>query len=459
MKMEEQKFNTSLKKRTFIFAFPKFGASLLLGIVGFALLKLYADGFGIDETRVTYATTLGYIAIAISQAFFGWLSDAKYFPKLGRRKPYILILTPIMFISFICLFLPTLFLNDPSENTLFTWLLVWNILFEISYAVTTPYQAWMAEQFSVNERPKVSQIQNMSSHIGNGIMILFTMVVIPNFADDVAADPTSLPLTYMLSIIFFGAFFFILFYLAAFTMPTEKAPETKPNLWRNLKLILKNKNFMLVQLMQGLASMGWITITTIMLKYVTNVLGLTGTINLVVSGCLLIGILLALYVWRKIIQKIGKKRSILGVFLFAGIVATTSIAGLLEMPTTVRLIFGFAFMLGIAGSLGGWFLFPAIYYADLAEDDQITTGELKAGIFAGFPSIILNLFQALATFILGQLYRITPDITVGSIIEGTALTFDMAEVLWGPIVLVFLLITYFYTKYLIKLDFEWEKKR
>ena len=100
--MEEPK--SSLKRRTFIFAFPKFGASLLLGIVGFALLKLYADGYGIDETRVTYATTLGYIAIAISQAFFGWLSDAKYFPKLGRRKPYILILTPIMFISFICLF-------------------------------------------------------------------------------------------------------------------------------------------------------------------------------------------------------------------------------------------------------------------------------------------------------------------------------------------------------------------
>jgi Na+/melibiose symporter-like transporter len=451
--MEEQQFKTSLKRRTFIFAFPKFGASLLLGIVGFALLKLYSDGYGIDETKVTYATTLGYISIAISQAFFGWLSDAKYFPKLGRRKPYILILTPIMFVSFICLFLPTLFLKNPSGDMLFNWLLVWNILFEISYAVTTPYQAWMAEEFSVNERPKVSQIQNMASNIGNGLMILFTIIVIPNFADDVAADPTSLPTTYLLSIIIFGVFFFVLFYLAAFTMPTERPPETKPNLWRNLKIILKNKNFMLVQVMQGLASMGWITITTIMLKYVTNVLGLTGTINMVVSAVLLIGILLALYVWRKIIQKIGKKRSILGVFLFAAIVVVFSVVGLVNMPLIVRYIFGFAFMLGIAGSLGGWFLFPSIYYADLAEDDSISTGELKAGIFAGFPSIILNLFQALATFILGQLYRITPDITVGT------LSFDMAEVLWGPIVVVFLLAAYFFTKYLIKLDFDWEKNK
>ncbi|MBN2156804.1 MAG: MFS transporter [Candidatus Lokiarchaeota archaeon] len=457
--MEEKETSTSLKKRTVIFAIPKFGASLLLGIVGFALLKLYSDGYGIDETKVTYVISLGYIAIAISQSFFGWLSDATYISKIGRRKPYIFVLTPVMFISFICLFLPTLFLKNPSENTLYTWLLVFNILFEISYAVTTPYQAWMAEQFSVKERPKVSQIQNMASHIGNGIMIIFTMVVIPNFAIEVAADPTSLPLTYMLSIIFFGGFFFILFYLAAFTMPTEKPPESKPNLLRNLKLILTNKNFMLVQLMQGLASLGWITITTIMLKYVTNVLGFTGLINLVVSGCLLVGILLALYIWRKLIQKVGKKRSILGVFLFAAIVATTSVVGLIEMPDIVRYIFGFAFMLGIAGSLGGWFLFPAIYYADLAEDDQISTGELKAGIFVGFPSIILNLFQALGTFILGQLYRIFPIITIGSFVAGTALTFNMAEVLWGPMVMIFMLISYFYTKFLIKLDFDWEKKR
>lgn len=110
-------------------------------------------------------------------------------------------------------------------------------------------------------------------------------------------------------------------------------------------------------------------------------------------------------------------------------------------------------MLGNAGSLGGWFLFPSIYYADLAEDDQISTGELKAGIFAGFPSILLNLFQVLATFIIGQLYRILPDFTVD------ALSFDLTEVLWGPLCLVFLLATYFFTKFLIKLDFEWEKKK
>jgi Na+/melibiose symporter-like transporter len=213
--------------------------------------------------------------------------------------------------------------------------------------------------------------------------------------------------------------------------------------------------------MQGLASLGWIIITTIMLKYVTNVLGLVGTINILVSACLLVGILLALYIWRKIIQKYGKKKSILAVFLFAAAVVATSVLGLVEMPSTVRLIFGFAFMLGIAGSLGGWFLFPAIYYADLAQDDQVSTGELKAGIFAGFPSIILNLFQALGTFLLGQLYLILPDVTVGSYVFpdlGTALTFNMAEVIWGPIVTVIMIGTFFYTKYLIKLDFEWEKK-
>lgn len=114
-------------------------------------------------------------------------------------------------------------------------------------------------------------------------------------------------------------------------------------------------------------------------------------------------------------------------------------------------IFGIIFVLVIAACLGGWFLFPGFMYADLAEDDEKKTGELKAGIYAGFPSIPLNLFQALGLFLMGLILEL-PNITVGTS------TYSIGYVLWGPICSLILIVAYLYSRKFIKLDFDWEKK-
>ena len=76
---------------------------------------------------------------------------------------------------------------------------------------------------------------------------------------------------------------------------------------------------------------------------------------------------------------------------------------------------------------------------------------MKAGLYDGFPSIILNLFQAFGPLIVGAILAL-PEITVG------ALSYSFGLVLWGPICSVILIISYFFTKKYIQLDFEWEKE-
>jgi energy-converting hydrogenase Eha subunit C len=84
-------------------------------------------------------------------------------------------------------------------------------------------------------------------------------------------------------------------------------------------------------------------------------------------------------------------------------------------------------------------------YADIATDDEKSTGELKAGIYTGFPSIILNLFQALGLFIMGMILEL-PSL-------GT-LSYSIGYVLWGPICSLILICAYFFARKFIKLDFE-----
>jgi glycoside/pentoside/hexuronide:cation symporter, GPH family len=443
--MNEIQRSETTTGRKLNYAFPRLSSSIVLGIEGFILFALYTLGYGVPPFLVGFAQAMGYFSIAIAQFVFGWLSDAKY-TKWGRRKPWLVIFSPLLGIAFIFLILPGLVLPDLTDKTsLFLWLLIWDVIFRISYSLTTVYQAWMAEQFPVQERPAVSQFQNTMNYIGNAIMLVYGLLVLQ---PALPALETSLPSAILYPILIFGILVIVLYISIVFTMPTEPKFETDTNIIQNLIIILKNKNYMLIVLMQGLASFAWSIITTVMLNFISVVLGLSGTEYYLVAIFLVIGFIVTLVFWRKQIQNRGKKKSLLTLFLFAVILLPTTLIGLLTFAT--NLIFGIIFILIIAASLAGWAMFPYIYYADLAEDDEKRTGNLKAGIYTGFPSILLNIFQAFGPLIVGTILSL-PDITVGMS------TYSFGYVLWGPICSVILLLAYFYTKKFVTLDFEWEK--
>jgi GPH family glycoside/pentoside/hexuronide:cation symporter len=439
----------SSKSKFILYGMPRFGSSVVLGIEGMALFTLYTVAYGVAPFLVGFALAMGYLSIAASQFLLGWISDAKY-TRWGRRKPWIILIAPILGISFVFVLMPALVLPDLNDkNALFLWLLVWDILFRVSYGMTTPYQSWAAEQFSVNERPKVSQIQNTFNFVGNGVMALFTLLVLTGVFDKIIKNPNVIPLEFLIPTIIFAIIVVVLFYLVVFLMPTEPKFKIESSLTQNLKTIVKNKNFVLITLMRGISGIAWAIITTIMLTYVVVVLNLSGMDYIIIAAFLLLGIFIFLYIWRKLIQKKGKKQTLLYVFLVAICFLPISLLGLI--PLDSYLIFGIIFIIGIAAILGGWYLFPYIIDADIAEDDEKSTGELKAGIYAGFPSILLNIFQAGGVFFLGIIVSL-PNITVGTS------TFSIGLILWGPICSLILIGSYLYTKKFIILDFEWEKE-
>ena len=435
-----------------LFSSPRLGTSIVLGIEGWALLTLYTSGYGLQPLLAGFAISMGYLTIALSQFLLGWISDTKY-TKWGRRKPYIIIFAPLLGISIIFLLLPGLMIDLADKQTLFIWMLIWEIVFRASYAVTTPYQAWMAEEFPLEERPVVSQFQNTFNYVGNGIMALFSMIILTGFVDKLKLDiNTPVPLNFLIPTIIFGFLVIILFYIVAFKFPTEPHFKISSNLIESLKTIVKNKNFMKIVLMVGISGLGWSMITTVMLKYLVDVLHLSTIENLISSVALLLSIFAFLYFWRRLIQKSGKKKALLYVFIGSIVFLPISLLGLIPMDS--YLILGIIFIVGIGAVLGGWYLFPYIVYADVAEDDEKSTGELKAGIYAGFPSIILNIFQAVGAFFIGAFLSL-PDINPTGQLGAD---FSIGLVIFGPIVSVILLISYFYTRKFVTLDFEWEKK-
>ncbi|MHA1255048.1 MAG: MFS transporter [Promethearchaeota archaeon] len=446
---ENDQLSKSSKRKSILYAMPRCGSSIVLGIEGFALFTLYTLAYGVSPFLVGFALSMGYLSIAASQFFLGWISDAKY-TRLGRRKPWIILIAPLLGISFILLLLPALFLPDLNDkNALFLWLLIWEIVFRVSYGMTTPYQSWAAEQFEVSDRPMVSQFQNTFNWIGNGIMLIFTLVILTGVFEKIQKNPNVIPPEFLIPTILFGIIVVGLFYLLVFLMPTEPEFKIESSLSVNLKTILKNKNYVLTTLMRGITGIALSMTIAIMITYALVVLKLGTTDFMIIAGILLLCIMFFLYVWRKLIQKKGKKQTLLYIFIFGILFLPISLVGLIPMDS--YLILGIIFFSGIAAMLGGWFLFPYILDADMAEDDQKSTGELKAGIYAGFPSILLNIFQALGALLLGIIVSL-PNITVGSS------SFSIGLILWGPICSIILICSYIFTKKLLTLDFDWEKK-
>jgi Na+/melibiose symporter-like transporter len=439
----EQK-GKDLRGRSILYGLPKLSTSIVIGFADFALFSLYKLAYIDSAILIGIALALGKIIIAISQFLFGWISDAKY-TKWGRRKPFLILLSPILGISFFFLLLPNLVIDISNQSSTFIWLLTWNILFNISYGITTPYGSWMAEQFNSDERPVASQYNNIFALIGSASMSIFSFIILTDTVDKIKAEPTLIPPDFLLAIIIFSILPVQLFLIAAILIPTEPHFKIRSNMIENLRVIVKNRNFILVTIMQGIASIAFIMIGQTILQFTEIVLKFENTDYYIVAGLMMIGIFGFIYLWRKRIQKIGKKKSLLYIFIVGILFLPTTLLGTIRMDT--YFIFGILFILGLAACMGGWNLLPSIIYADIAEDDEKATGELKAGIYTGFPSIILNIFQAFGLFLIGILLDL-PKL---------GLDYSIGYVLWGPIGSLVLICAYLYSRRFIKLDFDWEE--
>lgn len=439
------------KKREIIYASPRFGINLFMGIIDFALLFLYKEVYLLDPGLVGTALMLGKLSAALFQTIIPWISDHTH-TRWGRRKPFIIILAPILAISYFMLLLPGVFLGaSPPALTLFGWFITFNVLSQGAYAVTSIYHTWMAEQFRVEERPKISQYQNIFNFLAMGVVTIFSFMVLTDVKDQLKADPTTIPALFLISIIIFVIIMLSLLYTCVFYMPVEPTPIYTSNFKKEWDAIKKNRNFLILTFIQGFSSLAWAMINAVLLGFIDTVIGLESTDMYIAAGLLLLGLFIFVAFWRRQIESMGKKKTLLRIFLVAILGSPFSLLGLFAFSYK-NLVVGIGYALLIALMQGGWSLFPYIMYADIAEDDEKKTGELKAGLYTGFPAFVLNIFQALSLQVTGWLLKL-PDI-----VNVPGNVFTLGYVLWGPLSSVIFILTFYFVRKLIKLDFEWERK-
>jgi GPH family glycoside/pentoside/hexuronide:cation symporter len=410
------------------------GAAIALRLVEFAPLYFYTQApLSLYGLYAGAALALSKIVIMIAQFGAGALSDRLKGTRFGRRKPFVLTGMWILALSMIMLFAPAYFLPTADTGadvtapgyqlTLFLYMTLWVCMVNFWYGwLSTPYQAWMPELTEPDERVGVSQILNTTNMLGSAIGVVMSFM----FPPLIVAKNWSM----IIELMIIGSLLEILFYIPAIIKilePAEKRIKI-PSIRREFSAITSNKNYLKWILAQGILSVAFISIQTMVLGFVQNVLLLTGFYYYIFAATFVIVIVLSFLIWALLYKRLSKKRSLtIAMIVLAITLPFSLIIGSAGIPLSL-LLQGLIYIGLIAFAFAGYVLIPYIIMSDIAHEDALRTGQSRAGIYMGFNSIPLNLFQVVGLLIAGWL----TDVRFFTIEQGYRY--------FGPILAVFILL-------------------
>ncbi len=385
------------------FACGEVGDNMALNTFTFLIFTFYFTVVKIPAPLMT----LGFILWALWNAFndplIGYLSDRTK-SRWGRRIPWMLGATIPLGVLMILLFTPpTTFTQNQS---VFIYFFVILILFDISYtSFNLNYNALFSEMFvDMRERSSTGRIRIIFVLIATMFALVFPTLVIEDITN-INDDPITIT-QYQISgivaaIVIFVFYFLILKFGVKDPKHLSKDAESAMSFTNTLKFTFKHKSFLLF-LFPALGT--WLVINilpTLSPLFFTYAVGITDTE--------LIGILLMVMflvsaastpLWEWIRNKKGARMcGLIGIVLFLVSVL------LFAYSTDFGIAMVFMVILGVG--LGGGLYFYDQCIAEIIDEDEITYGVRRSGIYYAVLNFFIRLSMILNFVIIGLVFTST----------------------------------------------------
>jgi Na+/melibiose symporter-like transporter len=339
------------------------------------LPTFYSQSVGLSVTVVGLILFLSRLTDVITDPLVGHYSD-RFVSKYGKRKPFIVVGSIVLSISFYALI-------HPPKVYLELWLLAFSILVYLGWSIISiPYLAWSAEISPIHhEKTRLSATRELFTIFG-----ALSALLIP-YLYGVSEDAG-------LSIgILYASFLLALFFMlpvTLFGMKTDQSKPSKPVHLKELKALWqKRPSLRRVQIAFLLNSLANALPATLFLFFVQLVLeepSMTGPLLLLYFASGIIG----LPIWTMLSKKIGKHKSWQASILLASV----AFVFVLFLGSGDVVAFGvISFISGL--SLGADMALPSSIQADIVQKVQ-TQKSSYAGILFGFWAMLTKFALALA---------------------------------------------------------------
>ncbi|MDH3643585.1 MAG: MFS transporter [Gammaproteobacteria bacterium] len=276
------------------------------------LPAVYADseGFGLSLGFVGLVMMLSRIFDGITDPVIGFVSD-RLRTRWGRRKPFVLLGTPIYIAGICLLFIPPIEFTDIEMlgftiNSGYPWMLGTLVLTYIGSTIKdVPYSAWGAElSANYNERTLVTSWREGFS-VSGSLIGAFTPAIIFFFGYD---KPTDAVFFLALAIAFVMP---ILVANAMISTPEFPVRETRAEhlpLRESFRYVWKNEPYRRLVIIFLFSTLGAAMTNTLSFFFVKHVL-LAGDLYGFYLAPYFISQIIAIPLWFKLSRRIGKHRA------------------------------------------------------------------------------------------------------------------------------------------------------
>ena len=276
------------------------------------LPAVYADseGFGLGLAFVGMVMVLSRVFDGVTDPIIGFLSDRTR-TRWGRRKPFVLLGTPIYILGIYMLFIPPIEFTDVTVlgvtfNSGYPWMLGTLVVTYVGATIKdVPYSAWGAElSTNYNERTLVTSWREGFSVTGS-LIGAFTPAIIFFFGYD---KPTDAVYFLSLAIAFVMPVLVVNCLISAPEHPVVETRATRLPLRESFRYVWQNEPYRRLIIIFLFSNIGAAMTNTLSFFFVKHVL-LAGDLYGFYLAPYFISQIVAIPLWFKLSRRIGKHRA------------------------------------------------------------------------------------------------------------------------------------------------------
>lgn len=383
--------NTLTKKTSpFRYGFAMFGTSIPINMFKSFAAIYYVDTLGLDMQKYALIPLIYAFVDAIDNPVYGFLSDNTR-TKWGRRRPWLLIGTPLLVLFFI------LFYNVPGfiqsdKGMLFIYMLLMYILTgTLDSLVNANYGSLFIELFKKDEdRAKTNGIRQICQLFAMAISIALTPMITEKIG-------------YQLTAVIYGVLALaVMMYCFWGCRETETNYEEmeKPKLIPSIVALITNPRFWIYGLAGAFYSAAFSLISQALPFYVKYTLGLGGSTTTIMLGIVLGVAVIGILIW----SRLSKKIPIMTVWRIGFIIMAVCFIPLFFVKT---LPFAIAIAAVIGIGVAACLTTMDCIGAKIVDDDYRKHGVKREGIINSLMGVMnrLNgLYISLAFFVTSELF-------------------------------------------------------
>jgi len=276
--------------KTFNYSVGMFGTSIPIN-----LLKTYAFAYYVDTLGVT-AAQWGLIMLiyafidAADNPIYGYLSDRTR-TRWGRRRPWLVIGTPLLVLCLVLFFSPPAWLN---ANQLFIYAMLFYILTgTLDSVINANYGALFPELFKTDlSRGQANALRQAFQLVAMIISIALTPIVVEAIGWSATA-------------IIYGILGGAVILYMTFTSREEhiSIDEPKPKIWDSVKTLLTNRKFWVAGVSNAFYSAAMSMVMAGLPLYAKYKLGIGGWKQALLMGLVLVVAIVSVAIWAAFLKR------------------------------------------------------------------------------------------------------------------------------------------------------------